>query len=160
MEDFELTWRLTRGRFDDTVKGLTQEQLNWRLHPGALTIGEMVVHVAGVEVFFIRQLTDTPVDEFGQKVSDASTEGVVNDNPFPISPVELTPELAERALALARLMVESTLANPASIPEGKEIKSALGPTIDARGAFARLAYHPGYHQGQAHILKTAPAFPG
>ena len=27
------------------------------------------------------------------------------------------------------------------------------------GAFARLAYHPGYHQGQAHLIKTALGFP-
>jgi hypothetical protein len=42
----------------------------------------------------------------------------------------------------------------------REIKSALGPMITGHGALARLAFHPGYHHGQAYLMLTSPDFPG
>jgi hypothetical protein len=158
MGDFEATWRLVRGRFEGEVTGLTQEQLNWRLHPDSLTLGEMAVHVAGVEVSFISQLTGDSLRDEKQRVKAAATDGCVNDKPFPFSAEELTPEFVERTLAEARSYAEPVIANPDQI-RAKEIVSALGPVIDGTGAMARLAYHPGYHQGQAHLIKTAPGFP-
>jgi hypothetical protein len=41
----------------------------------------------------------------------------------------------------------------------KEIVSVLGPVITGEGAFARMAFHAAYHQGQVHMLRTAPGFP-
>ncbi|MBX3119217.1 MAG: DinB family protein [Fimbriimonadaceae bacterium] len=159
MSDFGETWRLVRGRFDDTVIGLTQEQLNWRLHDDALTIGEMAIHVAGVEVSFMSQLLgQTPEGELA-RVKSASTDGVVNDNPFPFSPDEITPDRISWALDEGRKLVEAHIENLAPDIRAVQITSALGPIIDGTGAFARMAYHPGYHQGQAHLTKTAPGFP-
>ena len=146
-------------RFDDAVSGLSQEQLNWRLHPGTLSIGEAAIHVAGVEVSFISQLLGTPLDAHRQRVREASTEGVIDETPFPFSAAEITPELVAEALAFSRQMVEPVITNPGAEVLDKQIKSALGPMIDGRGAFARLAYHPGYHQGHVHIIRTAPGFP-
>src|SRR5687767_8387417 len=99
MSDFAATWQLVRGRFDDAISGLNQEQLNWRMHPESLTLAEMAVHIAGVEVSFISQLQGTRMDAFGERLRLASTNGVVNDDPFPFSAGELTPELVSEALA-------------------------------------------------------------
>ncbi|HEY0868720.1 MAG TPA: DinB family protein, partial [Fimbriimonas sp.] len=147
MNAFEQTWSLTRGRFDDAVKGLSQEQLNWRMQKDVLTLGEMALHVAGVEISFVSQLTGEPLEPFTQRVAKAATDGVVNESAFPFAVEELTPEVVAEALSRARQTVADVFANPSKIPEGRQIKSALGPIIDAPGAFARLAYHPGYHQG-------------
>lgn len=158
MSDFLTTWQLVRGRFDDAITGLNHEQLTWRMHPESLTLGEMAIHVAGVEVSFISQLQQSSLDGFGERLRQASTDGVVNEGAFPFGPEEMTPETIHQALSYARSMVEPVIADPDAVRD-RQIKSALGPIIDGTGAFARLAYHPGYHQGQAHLIKTAPGFP-
>lgn len=141
------------------LDGLSAEQLNWRLHPDALTIGEMALHVAGVEVSFLSQLLDTPLDPLRSRIKATATEGVVNDHPFPFAPEEITPALVAEALADARARVEPVIADPTPAVRAKQIVSALGPVIDGTGALARLAFHPGYHQGQVHLIRTAPGFP-
>jgi hypothetical protein len=158
MSDFYATWSLVRGRFDDSVAGLTQEQLNWRLHPGTLTIGEMILHVAGVETSFITQLLGEEPTGLAARLKQAATEGVVNENPFPFTAEETTPELGAEALAYGRQLVAPLMQNPDPYRE-RSIKSALGPIIDGTGTFARLAYHPAYHQAQVHMIRTAPGFP-
>lgn len=159
MSDFGETWRLVRGRFDEAVSGLNWDQLNWRLHPGTLTIGEMAIHVAGVEVSFITQLLgETPEGEIA-RIKAAATEGVISENSFPFSPEEITPERVTASLSYARKVVEQQIESITPEIRARQIKSALGPVIDGTGAFARLAYHPGYHQGQVHLIKTAPGFP-
>lgn len=141
------------------VKDLNQEQLNWRLYPGSLTIGEMALHVAGVEISFASQLTDTPVDGLKARLKSSATEGVVNDNRFPFSPHEITPELVAESFALAEAMALMIIDEPSEAVLKKELVSALGPVITGEGALARFAFHPGYHQGQAYQIKNAPGFP-
>lgn len=159
MSDFDASYQISRKRFEDAVLGLSQEQLNWRLHPGVLTIGEMALHVAGVEVSFISQLKSLELEPFQAKLKQAATEGVVNENGFPFSESEITPETVSHALQIGRAHVESVIGNPSHELRSRTIKSALGPMIDGTGALARLAFHPGYHQGQAHLIATAPGFP-
>ena len=159
MNDFYATWSLIRGRFDDTVAGLNHEQLSFRLHEKALTLGETILHVAGVEIWFIAQLKGETLPEHLQKVILAATHGVVNDLPFPFQTAEITPDLVYSILAEARAYAEPSVKEPSDALLSATIKSALGPIIDGRGALARLAYHPGYHQGQAYLILTAPAFP-
>lgn len=159
MSQFAISWKLSRGRFVDAIKDLNQEQLNWRLHPGSLTLGEAALHVAGVEVSFVSQLNDAPVDGLAARLKTAATEGVVNENPFPFTSDEITPELVAKSLEIAELMARPLLENPSQAVLEKEIVSALGPVITGEGALARFAFHPGYHQGQAHLIRTAPGFP-
>lgn len=159
MSDFAASWELSRKRFLDAVLDLNEAQLNWRLHPTALTIGEMAIHVAGVEVFFISQLLDQTLDGMEAKVAKASTEGVVNENPFPFAEVEITPNSVRHALEMADSMTRPVITAPTEEVRAKNITSALGPVIDGTGALARLAFHSGYHQGQAHLIRTAPGFP-
>ncbi|WP_309715357.1 DinB family protein [Armatimonas sp.] len=157
--DFSVSWELSRGRFDQEVLAMSQEQLNFRLYPGALTIGEMAIHVAGVEIWFLSQLHGTPVPENLERIAKTATEGVVNDNPFPFSAEEITPALVAEALATAAGQVKEVIYEPSEALLQKEIKSALGPIITGQGALARFAFHPGYHHGQAYQIKCAPSFP-
>ena len=158
MSDFGETWRLVRGRFDDAVAGLTDEQLRFRMQPDALTLGEMALHVAGVEVSFISQLLGQDLEGDLARLKHAATDGVVNDQDFPFAGHEIDADRVAWALGEARAMVADVIDYPDRV-RAKQIVSALGPVIDGTGAFARLAYHPGYHQGQAHIIKTAPGYP-
>jgi hypothetical protein len=159
MSDFATTWELTRKRFVDALQGLNHHQLNWRLHPGTLTLAEAAVHLAGVEVWFVSQLTGEQLDSERQRLSRAATDGAVNDNPFPFSAAEMTPEFVMRSLEVGENMVRPVISSPTDEMRQRQIKSALGPVIDGSGALARLSFHPGYHQGQAHLIQTAPGFP-
>ena len=159
MSDFSETWSLVRGRLIRDLEGLTHEQLNWRLHPGVLTLAELAVHVAGVEVSFGSQLTGLELDDLHLRLKAAATDGSVNDKPFPFSPDELTPEFVTKAFELGNAIIQPLIEHPTPEIRAVQIVSALGPVIDGTGAFARLAYHPGYHQGQVYIIKTAPGFP-
>jgi len=158
MSDFSVTWSLVRQRFEGAIAGLNQEQISWRLHPGTLTIGEMSLHTAGVEVSFITQLLGREPEGLEIALKRAATEGVVNDLPFPFAPEEITPELVQEALTLAANLVAPCIENPDEYRD-RHITSALGPVIDGTGTFARLAYHPGYHQAQVQMIVTAPGFP-
>lgn len=159
MHPFAVSWELSRGRLVQEIQGLNQEQLTWRLHGKALSIAQMVVHVAGVEVSFASQLTGTPVPTEDELLLKVATEGSVNDNPFPFSDDQLTPEFVFACLAKGKAAVEPLIVGPTPELLGREIKSALGPMISGEGALARLAFHSAYHQGQAYLIKTAPGFP-
>ncbi len=159
MSEFIQSWRLSRQRFNDSVKGLSGEQLNWKLHPAALSIGQCALHVAGVEVWFISQLKGDMLDVDMARLAKAATEGVVNDHPFPFADSEITPELVHQALETAYHHVEPVIVSPSPEHFAVEIKSALGPIITGEGAFARLAFHPAYHHGQVYLIATAPGFP-
>jgi hypothetical protein len=160
MTDFYVTWELVRKRFDDAVFGLSEEQLNFRLHPNAMTIGEMSLHVAGVEVWFMSQLLQSKLETAYERVAKAATDGAVNDNPFPFAAEEITPDFVKETLDYARAYVSEHIKAPHDALLSASIKSALGPMIDGRGALARLAYHPSYHQAQVYLISTAPGFPG
>jgi DinB superfamily len=159
MSDFATTWKLSRSRLDDVLKDLDHGQLIWKIHPNALSIGQMAVHVAGVEVSFASQLSGLNLDEADLRLKAAATDGSVNDKPYPYSDEELTPEFVAGALAKGRELVGTLLEEASPEVRTKEIVSALGPVITGEGAFARLGFHPGYHQGQAYLIRMSPDFP-
>ena len=159
MTDFAISWNLCRGRFVDSVSGLTNEQLNYRLHPETLTIGEMALHVAGTELWFVSQLTKRENDAYESKLIKAATDSVVNDLPFPYSREEVNEVAIIEAFDYVAKIVQPHIENPSDEFLTTEIQSVLGPIITGQGALARFAFHPGYHQGQVHIIKTAPGYP-
>ena len=158
MTDFEAAWSLTRGRFLDAIAGLSDAQLAWIPYPGALSVGQMAYHVAGVEASFALQLTQTDGSPAEQKIAAAARDGVINESPFPFGDADMTATQIDQALASSKALVEPLIQNPDPY-RPIEIVSALGPVIDGTGAFARLAYHAGYHQGQVYLVKTHPGFP-
>jgi len=159
MSDFATSWNISRPRFETEVKDLNQAQLNWRIHPNCLTIGEMAMHVAGAEVNFISQLLGTTLEGFDARLASAATDGVVNEKPTPFPPEEMSAELVQKALARAKEIAGPVIANPSETVLNTQIVSVLGPVIDGRGALGRLAFHSAYHQGQAYLMKTSPDFP-
>ena len=159
MSDFSTAWNLSRGRFFDEVKDLSDVQLRWRMHPGSLSIGQMVLHVTGVEVSFASQLSGCELDAGQVRLKAAATQGVVNDEPFPYAENEISAALVAEAFEIAKRLVLPLISQPSPELLSKEIKSALGPMITGEGALARLAFHPAYHQGQAYLMKTSPEFP-
>ncbi len=159
MSDFQLTWDLVRGRLEQSLEGLNQEQMNYRLQPESLTIGEMVLHVVGAEMSFVSQLRGETLSGVDARLAACATEGVINDTPFPFEPSEITPSFVAEALNRGKEYAGPAIANPDPHRE-VIIKSALGPMINGGGAFARLAYHPAYHHAQVYLIKTSPGFPG
>ncbi|RYG45133.1 DinB family protein [bacterium] len=159
MSDFHAAWSLSRGRYLAELDGLNQEQLNWRLYPGCLSIAEAAIHVAGVEARFGSALEGVEIPADLVRVAQAATEGVVNDNPFPFTSDEMTPEFVLGVFQATKQLVEPALLDPTAARREVTMVSALGPVITGEGAMARLAFHPAYHQGQAYQLKNAPGFP-
>jgi hypothetical protein len=159
MSDLHAAYQLSRTRLEQEIAGLSADQLRWRPHATALSIGEMALHVAGVEISFVHQLTGAELDESAERLRLCATEGVVNENPFPLGEAEIDPQCVSGSLELARTMAEPILENPTAEIRAREIKSALGPMIDGLGAVSRMAFHPAYHQGQAYSYKTDPNFP-
>jgi hypothetical protein len=159
MSDFDKSWKLSRGRLVETISKFNQAQLNWRIHPQALTIGEMVLHVAGVELSFATQLTGKELDAAGKRLKLAATDGVVNDSPFPFSNDEITPEFVAEKLAVAYAAISPLMEGPIDEVAQKQIVSALGPVVTGDMALVRLSFHPAYHHGQAYLISVAPGFP-
>jgi hypothetical protein len=158
MTDFHASWTLSRGRFVELLQPLSEAQLAWRMHPASLTIAEAAFHVAGVEAWFIQQLTDQTAPVSPQIVL-AATEGVVNDHEFPVPAHEMSKSQLMDALKATEEFVRPHMESPSPEFLQREIKSALGPMITGHGALARLAFHPGYHHGQAYLMLTSPDFP-
>lgn len=159
MSDFGITWTLTRGRLIEAFAKLNHAQLNWRLHPKALTIAESALHVAGVEISFAQQLTGVELNELELRIKAAATDGSINDKPFPFSVEEMTPAFVSSCFEIAKTFVEPLIDNPSAEVLAKELAGALGQKITGEGALSRLSMHPAYHQGQAYLIQTAPGFP-
>lgn len=159
MSDFSSAWTLSRSRFIESFSDLNHEQLNWKVHSHALTIGQMALHVAGVEFSFASQLTDRQLSPHEMRLKEAATNGVVNDHQFPFQPEEITLDSISDALDLSKSVVEPIITDPSEEILSKQLVSALGPVITGEGAFTRLAFHAAYHQGQAYLIRTSPAFP-
>jgi hypothetical protein len=160
MTDFVASWELSRQRFVNEIGTLTDAQMQWRPFDGTLSIGQMALHVAGVEVSFSTQLMGGTLTQKEAKLKSAATCGVVNDEAFPFLDAEITTELVLGALDHAKTLVEPIITEPSPEILQKELKSALGPIITGYGALARFAFHPAYHQGQAYLYKQMPEFPG
>ena len=160
MSDFAKAWTLSRQRFVDEIKDLNGEQLRWKLHADSLSIGEMALHVAGIETSFGTQILDKELTPEQAKLKRAATEGVVNSNPFPFAASEIDAPLVLGSLEASKAIVEPLITEPSPAVLTKQIQSALGPIITGEGAFARLSFHSAYHQGQAYLIKTSPGFPG
>lgn len=154
-----MTWELTRNRMIAAYKDMNHEQLSFRLFPNTLTIGEMVAHVYGVEISFASQILGAELNELESRLKAAATDGAVNDNPFPFSADELTPEFLAQAEMIALAWSNKVILDPTPEIRNAELVSALGPVITGAGALARLGYHPGYHHAQIYMVSQSPDFP-
>ncbi|MBN8689608.1 MAG: hypothetical protein J0L72_02320 [Armatimonadetes bacterium] len=152
MTDFLTTYRLTRQRFDDLVRSFPEQHFHHRIVAETLTMAEMAMHVAGVEIYVITSLLVRETNEWEKRMIGCAFNGVVNNNPFPFSESEMTRESMLNALDEARKLTESVMSSGDDSIRRREIKSVLGPMIDGDGAMARLCAHPFYHQGQGYLI--------
>jgi hypothetical protein len=159
MSDFAETWNLCRQRFLDEIAELSDEQLRWKLHDNALSIGQMALHVAGVEIYYCNQMLGTTPTADVAKLVAATADGVSNDRAFPFADAEINAILVSESLRVSKSFIEPQITSPSEEALKREFKSALGPIITGRGALARLSFHPGYHLGQAYLIKSCPGFP-
>lgn len=160
MSDYLAPWRLGRDRFLASFEGLSESQLRFVADYYPNSIGQLAIHVAGSEVFMaLHILKIEPRNEFERKVFLSVTDGMLNENVFPFEPHEITRETIDEALRLGESLIEPLLQNAS--PEHRKVRfaSPLGPEIDGDGAFARMAFHASYHQGQVYIIRNAPNFP-
>ena len=102
MSDFAATYALTRGRFDAVLEPLTHDQLRLRTPGDTMSIGQMAMHVAGVEYSCYHQLIGMKPSPEEARIALCATEGAVNTNPFPFTDDEITPELVRDALTQGR----------------------------------------------------------
>ncbi len=158
MSDFAAIYKISHGRMLQVIDGLTDEQLGWRPHPDALSIFEMFMHVAGGEVFFEARLTDRELSDYERKIESCARDRVINDNPFPFGPNEVSGTLLNETLAFSKSLVQPMMDDPEPWRE-KQIETPLGPVDHAQGIFARIAQHPAYHTGQAWVYRFDPRFP-
>jgi len=151
---------MSRQRFVDEIKDLNAEQLHWKPYDNTLSIGQMAIHVAGVEILFTSGLQKRELNPAEAKIAAAAADSVVNDKPFPFSNEEITPESVAEALQTAKTILEPIITNPTEADLAGEVKSVLGPMISGQGVLIRMAFHSAYHQGQAYTYKMSPGFPG
>lgn len=158
MTDFASIYKISHGRMLQAIEGLSTEQLIWRPHPGANSIFQMFMHVAGGEVFFASRLQDKQLNDEERRIESCARDRVINDNPFPFPDAEASPELLLATLRRSNAMVQPMMDDPEPWRE-KQIETPLGPVDHAQGIFARIAQHPAYHTGQAWVYRFDPRFP-
>jgi uncharacterized damage-inducible protein DinB len=158
MTDFAAIYKISRGRMMQAIEGLSDEQLRWRPHSDANSIFQMLMHVAGGELFFASRLLDKQLTEEEKRIERCARDKVINDEPFPFSDEEASLALLTSALDRSNAMVQPMMDDPEPWRE-KQIETPLGPTDFAQGIFARIAQHPAYHTGQVWVYRFDPRFP-
>jgi hypothetical protein len=158
MTDFASIYKISHGRMLQSIEGLSTEQLVWKPHPDANSIFQMLMHVAGGEMFFAKRLQDRELSEHEARIEACARDRVINDNPFPFRDEEASPELLLETLRASNAMVQPMMDDPEPWRE-KQIETPLGPVDYAQGIFARIAQHPAYHTGQVWVYRFDPRFP-
>lgn len=158
MNGFADTYRISYSRMLQAVEGLTPAQLSWRPHPAALSIFEMLMHVAGGEMFFAARLLDRSLTDEERRIESCARDRVINDNPFPFSDSDASHSLLVSSLDRTHALVLPMMEDPEPWAS-RQIETPLGPVDYAAGIFARIAQHPAYHTGQVWIYRNDPRFP-
>lgn len=158
MTDFAAIYKISHGRMLQAIEGLSTEQLVWRPHSDANSVFQMLMHVAGGEVFFASRLQGLSLSDEEKRIEACARDRVINDNPFPFPDSEASPELLVETLRRSNAMVQPMMDDPEPWRD-KQIETPLGPTDFAQGIFARIAQHPAYHTGQVWVYRFDPRFP-
>ena len=155
-------WQFTRDRLGPCYQDLNDEQLRWRAHPGAHSIGELLYHMAGAEHYWAARMTgkdphDTP---WGEKLDRAVREGfLLEGTRSPFTDDDMKLPLIEEALAYSAAALRPILENPSKEQIEMKMISPLGPEVTGYGGFLRIVQHAGYHAGQIWIFRMDPRFP-
>jgi len=155
-------WQFTRERLDQSYKDLTRDQLLWRPHENAHSIGELLYHMAGAEHFWASRMTDrdphaTPYEE---RLDKAVREGFLLEGTLsPFAPEDMELHLIDKALEFSGSALRPILENPTEKQLTMKMISPLGPEVTGMGGLLRIVQHAGYHTGQIWIYRMDPRFP-
>ncbi len=161
MNGFLLIWEFTRERLEQSWADLSPEQLHWRMHPEAMTIAEMLLHIASAEHYMSRRMRgEEPRGSTADaKLDRAVTDSFLNDLPYPFTPEEMTQEFIHRTLAKTAAEVRPLLEKLDEEALNRRFTSPLGPEIDGVGGLKRICQHSAYHTGQIWQIRLSPGFP-
>jgi uncharacterized damage-inducible protein DinB len=161
MQPLRDAWKFTRDRLDQSYMDLSEEQLCWRPHPDAHSIGEILYHIAAAEHYWASRMTDkNPAgDAWETRLESAVRDGFLREAPCPFKDDEMTQELLSKALKRTGEELEPILANPSQKQLEMRLVSPLGPEISGYEGFMRVVQHAGYHAGQIWIYRMDPRFP-
>ncbi len=160
MSEFSEVWLFTRSRLDQSIAGLTSEQMAWRPHPAAHSIYELLYHIAGAEYYWASRLGGQPPEgEFERRLDRAVIEGFLQDGSFPIGPEDMNPLAVQSALQFSFDKLHPIIEHPSDEQLRMPLVSPVGDNVDGRTGLIRIAQHAGYHTGQIWLMRMMPGFP-
>jgi hypothetical protein len=159
MSQYGEVWTFTRGRLEQAYQDLSDAQLRWRPHPESHCIGEMVYHVAGVEIWFGLQMSDTKRTAELAKLSEAARASYITGDPFPFDDSDMTKQALDAALETAYEVVGPVIENPSSEQLTMQVETVIGPVVNGVACLWRIAQHAAYHTGQIWTYRMDPGFP-
>src|SRR5947199_7374356 len=115
MHSFLDVWQFTRERLDQAYKDLSEEQLAWRPHGDAHSIGELVYHMAGAEHYWATRMSnrDPRSTEWEAKLDRSVREGFLLEGTAPpFGPEDMKLSLLEKALEFSASELRPILENP------------------------------------------------
>lgn len=156
MHPYSEIWHFSRLRLAAVIEDLTPEQWEWRMHPTAHTISEIVTHIAGAEHFWAIRMGGVAREE---QLENAVYDGFLKERPFPFAPSERTMPLALALLARTALEFAPVIENPTEAQLTMPLVSPIGDTIQGAEGLRRIAQHASYHTGQIWMIRMSPGFP-
>ncbi|MBS1722187.1 MAG: DinB family protein [Armatimonadetes bacterium] len=161
MSPYAEVWKFTRERLAPAYQDLSPRQLCWRPHASAMTIGEMLYHVAGAEHWFGKRLQgeDPYSTEMDARIDKSVRAQFINEDPFPFSEEDMTVEQIDAALRHTENLVRPLLEDPSHEALTRMVETPLGPTVEGVGGLWRIAQHAAYHTGQIWAYRQRPDFP-
>lgn len=159
MSPYGEIWSFTRERLAQAFQDLSQEQLLWRPFPECHNIGEMLYHVAGVEVWFATRMSAVEDDPEFAKLSEAARAAYITSDPFPYGDAEMTLEKIDAVLATSGRLVSPVMSSPSESQLTMEVETVIGPVVPGVACLWRVAQHAAYHTGQIWTYRLDPRFP-
>lgn len=154
-------WKFTRFRLAQSLEGLNDSQLRFRMHESAHSIYEIGFHIAGAEHYWAVRFDqrDSDASELDRKLSLAIFDGFLADGSAPFAGDDLS-------LENLNFVLDYTFGEIAPIfeqdrPEhlAMNLVSPIGDTITGEEGLVRLAQHAAYHTGQIWMIRMHPDFP-
>ncbi|WP_409340889.1 DinB family protein [Paenibacillus sp. MBLB4367] len=136
-------WRTVRDRFQKSMQGLKEEELNLRLSDDTSSIGHMLRHNAEVEYMFADWFFGSAVPEGVTFLTSGPPKGDITFSG--LEEMLAFSEASDRHLSEAmRALPEDAWDRPVSSPIGSSTP---------REAFGRTLYHTGLHAGQISLIR-------
>jgi uncharacterized damage-inducible protein DinB len=128
---------------------VSEDGIVWQPFPGGHSIGGVLLHMAGVEAYWIEQFClgrTLSKKELEESMSDETDQDAVKWPVPPHKPLSYYYGIQDRIRA-------RTLESVKHLPEPTHVKERGNEAFTMRWVLAHVADHEGYHGGQAVLLK-------